>query len=92
MVHLAATVGCVLHRVRVKHRSRYRPGVAQMECRSIALLFHDLGNRRRESSAARCGRTLSRESLIAHLKLAGLALAPITPSESFVKKEIDRGP
>ena len=38
--------------------SRYRHGVAQRVGRGIAILFHDLGTRRGERSAARPGRTL----------------------------------
>jgi len=41
--------------------SRYRPGVAHMVGRGIAILFHDRGTRRGEWSAARSGRTLPRE-------------------------------
>jgi len=50
----------LLLKVKVKW-SRYRPGVAQRVGRGIALLFHDRGTRRGEWSAARPGRTYSRE-------------------------------
>ena len=54
--------------------SSYRPGVSQTVGRGIALLFHDLGTRRGEWSAAHPGRTLPPVPI---LQEAGWAPGPV---------------